>query len=486
MGHLPSVILAVVILPLIISLHSCCAFAFSTQIIARSVIDSNLLHGHAKKCLQYPYNRKHYDPSETILLGHRLDSFGEQDDRGEGVISVTTQRTLPDVTPHEARNAWIEYHWEKGGGLPIAILSKKLHDSDMDDDDVIKQSNMNTDGQYQVLERTILPILMKERLEYGKVSDEKSLDLHYKVTEAGPFFSDLIPGSHSAVVTFDATTSGCVMTWNVTFSTTRWASLYETVTKWTVGTAATTIQEASSTPRLFSAKTTIDSSSISHPVDPVFARKECLDFVFAHGGGLPLLPPIPYGSVLEEGGGSARQNLLRIPPLITESVVDTSTSDGMAEFTYRLNDPAWWTFPFLVHTHIGRVRFTNTESSLIIDWDVEIRPYKVASPMVEKLVEMTVSTLLRNIRVRLTQPNAAVDIYPPRGNSNMLMGGTSFGIVAKDTWLGGVLDAHLSDTRSTMEQTISLFQPWDWGRSGTGDENDCVNFQWTDGHEVSS
>ena len=287
-------------------------------------------------------------------------------------------------------------------------------------------------------------------------------------------------------MTFDATTSGCVMTWNVTFSTTRWASLYETVTKWTVGTAATTIQEASSTPRLFSAKTTIDSSSISHPVDPVFARKECLDFVFAHGGGLPLLPPIPYGSFLEEGGGSARQNLLRIPPLITESVVDTNTSDGMAEFTYRLNDPAWWTFPFLVHTHIGRVRFTSLESSLIIDWDVEIRPYKVASPMVEKLVEMTVSTLLRNIRVRLTQPNAAVDIYPPRGNSNMLMGGTSFGIVAKDTWLGGVLDAHLSDTRSTMEQTISLFQPWDWGRSGTGDENDCVNFQWTDGHEVTS
>ena len=72
-------------------------------------------------------------------------------------------------------------------------------------------------------------------------------------------------------------------------------------------------------------------------------------------------------------------------------------------------------------------------------------------------------------------------IKPPRGG-----GGTntnkSFGKVAKDTWLGGVLDAHLSDTRSTMDQTISLFQPWTWGRSGKGDREDVVLFQWTDGH----
>ena len=370
---------------------------------------------------------------------------------------------------------------KKGGGLPIVILN----------DDAAKDAH--------VLERTIVPVLMKERLEFrdeGTKHDEKiSLDLRYTVTEAGPFYADVVPGSHSAVVTFEfdetASFSDCVMTWNVTFSTTKWASFYETVTRWTVGTAATTVREASSAPRLLSAKTTIiandnDNDSDDNVIDPAFARAEVLDFVFGRGGGLPLPPPIPFGDVLTEGGGCARRNLLRIPPLITESVVDAeSAPDGtMAEFTYRLNDPGWLTFPFLLHTHLGRVRFTASEddsSSVVIDWEVEMRPYEVASPLVEKLTEMTVSSLLRNIQVRLTQPKAVVNIKLPRGNEDLLPGRESFGSVAKETWLGGVLDAHLSDERSAMEQTSSLFRPWTWGRSGTGDENDCVRFRWTDG-----
>jgi len=465
-----------------IHLHSCHAFAFSTQLIKTR--SDNVLRDHStKRDHHHLHTRQHLEFGNTILRGHDLDSFNERDDNDDNnVISVTIRRTLPDATPYEARNAWIEYHWNKGGGLPIFILSKKPDDPEIDHGD---------DGQImQDLERTILPIFMKEKVEHDKSSiDAKSIDLHYTVTEAGPFFSDLIPGSHSAVVTFDGTnteSSGCVMTWNVTFSTTRWSSFYEAVTKRTVGIAATTVQEASSTPRLFSMTTTIDSS---HAIDPVFARKECLEFLFAEGGGLPLLPPIPFGDVLSEGGGSARQNLLRIPPLITESIIDTKTPDGMADFTYLLNDPGWGTFPFLLHTHIGRVRFTTdtAASDLIIDWDVEIRPYKFASPIMEKLAETTVSTVLRNLRVRLTEPDAVVVVKPPRGNDNLLTTGqTSLGTVAKQTWLGGVLDAHLSDTRSTMEQTTSLFQPWTWGRSGTGDEDDCLQFQWTDGHKITS
>ena len=416
-------------------------------------------------------------PKRIILYGQ---SFTQEDnnENSEGVVSVNIQRILPNVTPYEAREAWIEYHWKKGGGLPIFILSDN--------------------GNQTSLERTILPIFMKERAEYDDNktptdAKKKVLDLQYTVTDAGPFFADLIPGSHIANVMFeeDDGSTCTTMNWDVTFTTSRWSSIYDRVTQFTIGTAATTVQEAAATPRLFSMTTTLDGSKFS--LDPVVSRAKCLDFVFAKGGGLTLPPPIPFGDVLSEGNGAARQKLLRIPPFIVESIVDTQTSsDGLlAEFTYRLNDPGWTTFPFLLHTHLGRVRFTkdpNESSSspaggLVIDWEVEIRPYnRVTYALMEKLVEMTVSTILRNIRIHLTEPDAKVIIKPPRGgggtNTNKSFGGK----VAKDTWLGGVLNAHLSDTRSTVDQTISLFQPWTWGRSGKGDREDVVLFQWTDGH----
>ena len=413
------------------------------------------------------------------------DSFLDEENSSGGVVSVNIQRDLPNVTPREARDAWIEFHWKKGGGLPIAILSTKDSPDDKKDTEQSTSINTTTTVEEQSLERTILPIIMKERAEYvnSKSVDEKSLDIQYKVTDAGPFFADLIPGSHVASVNFEATSNdcseGCTMTWDVTFSTKRWSSFYEAVTQFTVGTAATTtVQEAVSPPRLFSMTTTIEGSSI----ESEFARRECLDFVFGEGGGLPLPPPIPFGDNVLSDSKSARQNLVRIPPLIVESIVGTTTSDNMVDFTYCLNDPGWKTFPFLLHTHLGKVSFTrsnaiSSESDLIINWDVEIRPYKFVSGLMEKLVEMTVTTIMRNLRVRLTEPGARVIVKQPRGKGQM-----SFGTVSKDTWLGGVLHSHLSDQRSTLDQTISLLQPWTWGRSGRGDENDCVQFQWTDGN----
>jgi hypothetical protein len=64
------------------------------------------------------------------------------------------------------------------------------------------------------------------------------------------------------------------------------------------------------------------------------------------------------------------------------------------------------------------------------------------------------------------------------------MGLKEFGKISKPTWLGGVLEYHLSDKRSTMNQTLSLIQPWTWGRSGAGDERDIVQYKWTDGQGI--
>eukprot|EP00804_Cyclotella_cryptica_P019303 CCRYP_006187-RA/>CCRYP_006187-RA protein AED:0.16 eAED:0.16 QI:0/-1/0/1/-1/1/1/0/296 len=230
-------------------------------------------------------------------------------------------------------------------------------------------------------------------------------------------------------------------------------------------------------PRLLTMSSNIGSTK--GKIDAEFALNECLEFVWMKGGGLPVPPPLPYGETVDKHS-RIRRNLLRIPPFITESIINTAESKGKSEFRYTLNSPGWATFPFLMHSHIGRVEFCKRDDdSLSITWEVEIIPYLFVAPFVEKLVEMTVSTLLRNLRVRLTEPGSCVVIKPPRGNTNWLLGRKNFGSVPKETWLGGVLDVHLSDDRSTIEQSLAMLQPWTWGRTGTGDDTDVVRFRWS-------
>lgn len=373
-----------------------------------------------------------------------------------GQVAVVVKRKFPMASPYEARKAWIEYHWKRGGGLPIFI-----------------QSNNTTE---EVFERTIYPVLMKETLQLNPCDEDASLaELEYVVSETGPFYQDVIDDSHCALVTFSSLGTGCEMVWNVTFTTSRWTGFYKLMTQFLVGTSANTIQEVLSAPRVFEMSTNIEGCKI----DAKCARNECLDFIWMQGGGLPLPPGIPYGGTLQ-GSSSTRRHLLRIPPLITESIVDTFDFENVAGFEYCLNSPGWLTFPFLMHTHRGILDFVSKDDgSLSINWKIEIRPYVVAAPLVEKLVEMTVSTLARNLRVRLTEPGSIVIMKPPRGNTDLLMGREDFGSVFKDTWLGGVLDAHLTDKRSTTAQTLALLKPWTWGRSGNGDDADVVNFHWS-------
>lgn len=412
------------------------SFAFSFPVL----VEHKSFHGVGRRCRSHQLG--------AVGSGSGSDDLSDDD----GLVSISIQKQFPNsITPKQAKDAWMDHHWRKGGGLPVLIFSSDTR------------------------ERIILPTLMKERLYYDEAKTQGLTEISYKVTDPGPFFPFIVPDTHSANVTFQSINQATVMNWNVTFLTTKNQKISESLTQWTVGTAATTVGECLALPRRLNVRTVIDDV-----FDPVFARKECLDFVWAEGGGLPLPPPIPFGQIMEEGGGSARRNLLRIPPLITESIVDTAITDEQTSFQYRLNRPGWTTFPFLLHTHIGRVSFASTKQGLVIDWCVEVRPYQIVKPIVEKLVEMTVSTLVRNLRVRLLEPNAIVLIKPPRGDANLTMGVESFGALSKATWLGGVLESHLSDKRSTIDQTLSLVQPWTWGRSGAGDKRDIVHFQWSD------
>jgi len=429
------------------------------------------------------------------------------------------------------RDAWMEYHWRKGGGLPIVILEKQEKGETNDGGST---GTTNAQGK----KRVIAPVFMEETISsfplqaYEKSDDlagsDVSRELEYKVTSPGPFFGpDLVQGSHTGKVAFISSYSPAsddsdnddgvakaittTLVWKVEFDAIRLRILYQKVTEFTIGTAATTVQEAVAMPRLLTLQTRMrlpnDSDSDGDPAHT--ARKEWLDFLFSTiGGGLPLPPPIPFGKVLEEGGGLARKKLFRFPPGLIETAMvegpstahyvavsdendddDDNDDDGTTTAYYRLENPGWWTFPFLVHTHLGRARFhpafssqaqeNATECLVDMTWEIELRPYPLAAPIVEKLTEMTVSTIARNLRIKLEDPGAVVAILPHKGGNSFPLGS-----VLSATWVGRVLEACSNDTRtrSAWEQSVSLLRPWTWADSGIGRRGeDDVEYEWSDG-----
>jgi len=384
---------------------------------------------------------------------------------GGGKVSVRVERTFP-VPPVIARKAWMEYHWKKGGGLPIFVIK-------------------NEENSYK--KRIVAPIMMEETIVASEEARGDSATLRYTVTKPGPFLNaKLVPETHMGTVSFISSASSsdsgkedCQMIWDVEFETTRFRSFYQAFTEFSVGIASRTVAEALATPRLLKMKVTLPSSEISQDIAAVEARKQWLEFCWKNGGGLPLPPAISFGELLEDGGGTARKRLLRIPPLLIESVTNSSSSSQGAEVFYQISNPGWMAFPFLVHSHLGRVKFMPSlkqKGAVDIVWEVEIRPYSLMGPAVEKLTEMVVSTMLQNHAIHWSEPGARVAVKAPRGKK--IAGNLErFWSVPKESWLGGVLDAHLLDKRSTWQQTLAMFQPWTWGRSG----DEMVLFEWENG-----
>ena len=307
---------------------------------------------------------------------------------------------------NRVREAWMKYHWEKGGGLPIVILEPKTN------------TDLENSTEMEGKKRVIAPVFMEETISSFPCPEveecDASFELEYKVTSPGPFFGpDLVKGSHNGRVSFSSTyedsgdeSSDIVTTlvWKVQFDAIRLLGLYQAVTEFTIGTAASTVQEAASPPRLLTITTRLpmdtDEQDTAH-----IARSEWLDFLYSStGGGLPLLPPIPFGEILPEGGGIARKKRYLFPFVVETAMIDgpsTVDTDGTATAYYQLENPGWWTFPFLFHTHLGRVKFQEIESMVDMMWEVEIRPYKFCAPLVEKLTEAVVTTIARNFRTKL-------------------------------------------------------------------------------------
>lgn len=302
-------------------------------------------------------------------------------------VEVTVRRDL-DVESDAAKKAWLDSHYLTGGGLPIFIRHQYYGD-----------------GATKKIDRTIFPVLMKESATLSDESDS----IEYTVTDPGPAYSDVVAGSHSGSVSFtnreESGGSGCELVWTVQFQVLRWKPFYQLLTEWTLSTAANTVKEATATPRVFTA-----TANINAQVSPDAALKEWLAFIWSsEGGGLPLPSPLFFGDkVLDDE--AALETLVRIPPLITERILNATATESSAQILYRLETATgsvktWLNTPFLLHTHIGRVDFTAaTDGTIDVLWEVEARPFAVAEDLVLKLTEMTITTLIRHLQTRMQCP----------------------------------------------------------------------------------
>ena len=380
-------------------------------------------------------------------------------------MSVSVEKSLA-VPPDAARRAFLSYTWQRGGDLPVLVLPRGPAG--------------DRDGGIAP-RRLLLPLFAEEALvggdAGGAVSAASDADpdggdcrVRYALTELGPVWrGEIEAGSHLGTVRFtrdppsDGEAGGCTMTWSCTFTALQRRGLWEQVTRYNIATACDNLAAYVAPPLRYVRRTRLRGAGVT----PAAAARAWRRFVWAEGGGLPAPPPIVLG-----GGG---RDILRVPPFLRESIVSVAEGEGgvgdECEIRYKVVNPGLLTYQ--VHTHEGRVRFVPVPGGDGVEmrWEVKIRPMDKWGPFVKGFTSGVVSTLARNLKVHLEEgPEAVVSLSPPRG------AGKPFGSVRKDSWLGGVLAAHLADQRSAWEQTVSMFQPWSWGRS-TDEEGEGA--EWT-------
>lgn len=350
----------------------------------------------------------------TLVWWNKIAFTADGLSTSSSVVNVQVTQSLSNgVTPSQAKDAWLLYQWKQGGGLPV----------------VVRQEYGD--------ERRLLPIGMQEVLVDTKSDNE----ICYRVTDMGLFSGDLLHDSHSATVQFVSIGEGPTdMIWNVEFQAKNRADFWKAVTEMNVKAASANLASYLAPPRMYRRTTRLSPTN-----NNVNLCNEWINFVWKQGGGLPLPPPIQLND----------KTRMIVPPFLVERIV--STTDNEIEYT--VDNPGLFTYQ--AYTHAGRVTFQSIPDSKDVDmmWEVQVRPFRGWNVLVESFTSAVITTLARNFKSHINEPDATVKLAPPRGK------GEAFGEVSKDSWLGGVLDAHLSDKRSTAEQTLAIFQPWTWGRS---------------------
>ena len=285
---------------------------------------------------------------------------------GRVAVTIATQLAVP---PLEARAAWLDFAWARGGGLPGTAML-------LDDD---------------LQARTLLPVFLKERLV--PVDDESALG--YEVTDAGPALFDVVAGSHSACVTFRPSDEGTEMVWDVAFDTTARRAFWEAFTRASVGEVSANLAASVQREVVF----TLSARLVAAPSDAADAWLQCL----ADGDlGVPMPPPI----VLDEGNADrAGYERLILPPGLRERVTSVERSEAFAKCDYEVVNPSWLTC-YPAHTHRGEVSFqaaadADGRPTSRMTWRVCVRPQRLGGWAVRLLTDLIVPAFARNLAAGL-------------------------------------------------------------------------------------
>ena len=101
-------------------------------------------------------------------------------------VEVEVTRQLDGVSPEHARDAWLDYSWTSGGGIPALVLREPA------------------DAKLPSV-RTLVPAGLREELAYVDQTDDE-LVARYRVSDPGPLLGvDVVNGSHTGLVAFSQT-----------------------------------------------------------------------------------------------------------------------------------------------------------------------------------------------------------------------------------------------------------------------------------------
>lgn len=359
-------------------------------------------------------------------------------------VKVQILRLLPNLsTPSDARRIWLQYVWEQGGGLPLFIATKAS-----------RSATSRPQLETTVQRRLLLPIGMEEELVLEEKGDDViNIDdilaaneedewckITYQVKNSGLLATEIVPDTHLGTVTFARSTTTSEgqqiqMTWDVTFDTTSDSRtfLWQAMTERTITDTCNNLVAKLATPKLYTRHTILrpknnNNNNYNNDQDvpsetmmtPQSMMEEWIQFCWKEGAGFPLpIPPILVG----------REVRWIVPPFLRESLVsaktvantikDPTSTNRVAEIQYRVDNPSLFTYQ--VHSHCGRVQFLVPDDDrdttlqgldddhkeilpiVIMQWQVEIRPYHGWSSVVQAFTGAVISCYARNFKCHVQE-----------------------------------------------------------------------------------
>lgn len=327
-------------------------------------------------------------------------------------VSVHASRTLSSVSPTEVLEAFQEYTWKKGGGLPVHVIHN--HEK----------------------ERILVPLMATEELsiEDHNEGSQSQLSLSYQLRELGPIWrSEIVSDSHIAKVTFEKDNKDTILTWDVEFITKRNQKLWEFITQQMIDQACNNLQTYCAKPILFSHKVEMHTDRNS-----VELSDQWFEFVWKNGGGLPL-PIAPIALT------SDYHTRMIAPPFLVEQINSIESKPGRcAQVVYTVKNPSIFTYQ--VHSHIGRVYFRPiaTNSSIEMLWEVNIRPMYGWGMFMKLFTSFIITTLSNNFVISVQEPDATVPVYGPK---SLKQDDSPLFTVSKSSWIGNVVDTFFNGNR---------------------------------------